>query len=637
MKNLINISANYLIRNIYKRSQFSRRILLLFIDIVLLLFALFFISKFESNFNPNLTYQSYLNLYFFLPFISGFIFLITGQYQGLMRYLGSRVFYAICLRNALAILIMNIFSFSLNQEVKSLFFSLNLIFLSTSFMTLVRLIQKDLLTNYLDKKNHNKEAILIYGVDTYSIQLADFLKNSANYYIPFFVDESPNLWGRYIEQIPIKSLDYLRNYKNKVKYLISSFDKVPQSEIANLITKLDRWGYSVRKIPKSENLIINNSSISDFTLPVPVEDFLSRKAVKPDIKLMKSNIKNKKILVTGAGGSIGSEICKQLLNWDPELLIIFDMSESNLYSLNEELSSNYCGNTKILTVLGNLLDKQLLEKLLKENSIDISYHSAAYKHVPLVEKNPLQGLSNNINSTKVICEIALSNKIKQVILISSDKAVRPTNVMGASKRVSELLVYHYAKKAEDLKIGKTPSTLFSMVRFGNVLCSSGSVIPLFQKQISNGGPLTLTHSEIIRYFMTIPEAAQLVISASAITKGGEIFLLDMGEPVSILNLAKRMINLNGLTVKDEKNPNGDIEIEIIGLRPGEKLFEELLIDQKSEKTIHPLIYKAEENSVIENFSQKLEELNKAILAQDISLTFKILKIIVPEWKKNPII
>ena len=333
------------------------------------------------------------------------------------------------------------------------------------------------------------------------------------------------------------------------------------------------------------------------------------------------------ICITGAGGSIGSELSRQIIQLNPKKLILIDQNELSLYNLTRELN---CINTKgipIKSCLGDVKEDFYLSNLFKKENVEIVFHAAAYKHVPIVESNPVFGLFNNIVATRVVAKVAKECSLSHFVLISSDKAVRPTNLMGCSKRVSELITQSYSKLGSPTK--------YSMVRFGNVIGSSGSVVPLFMEQISKGGPITLTHLEITRYLMSIVEACQLVLQVIELSKGGELFLLDMGEPVKILDLAKKMINLSGLRVKDKHNPNGDIEITTTGLRPGEKLYEELLIDAEALPTSHPLIYKAIDDSIPgENFLNQLDKLEISLKKQDLELSLKILKNIVPEWEKN---
>ena len=334
------------------------------------------------------------------------------------------------------------------------------------------------------------------------------------------------------------------------------------------------------------------------------------------------------VCVTGAGGSIGSELCRQLLRLSPRRLVLLERSEPSLYAIHQELKGLLPPGVALEPLLGSAADPALVERLFRDQAVTVVFHAAAYKHVPLVEANPLAGLANNVLSTRVVCQVAQRCGLRQVVLISTDKAVRPTNVMGASKRVAELVLQASAQE------GNGP-TCFAMVRFGNVLGSSGSVVPLFRRQIAEGGPITLTHPEIIRYFMTIPEAAQLVLQAAVQAQGGDVFLLDMGEPVRIKDLAEQMVRLSGLSVRDAQHPGGDIEIVCTGLRPGEKLYEELLIDADSEPTQHPLIYRAHEQALPpEQLWPQIDALEAAIGRQDVSAALEVLAALVPEWTRG---
>ncbi|MBM5802374.1 MAG: polysaccharide biosynthesis protein [Cyanobacteria bacterium K_DeepCast_35m_m2_023] len=365
----------------------------------------------------------------------------------------------------------------------------------------------------------------------------------------------------------------------------------------------------------------------DALRPIAIEELLGRDAVPPLPHLLGPGIAGCCVCVTGAGGSIGSELCRQILKLNPRRLILLERSEPSLYAIHQELIALLPSGVVLEPVLGSAAHPALVERLYSDQHVVVVFHAAAYKHVPLVEANPLAGLANNVLSTRVVCAAASRCGTRQVVLISTDKAVRPTNIMGASKRVAELVVQASAIEQS--------STRFAMVRFGNVLGSSGSVVPLFRRQISEGGPITLTHPEIIRYFMTIPEAAQLVLQAAVLAEGGDVFLLDMGEPVRIKDLAEQMVRLSGLSLRTPTNPNGDIEIICTGLRPGEKLYEELLIDAASEPTAHPLIYRACESSLPpEQLWPLVDSLEIAITRQDTPTALTILVQLVPEWRRD---
>ena len=361
-----------------------------------------------------------------------------------------------------------------------------------------------------------------------------------------------------------------------------------------------------------------------------IDDLLDRYEVKPNLNLLNSVVKNKSILVTGAGGSIGLELSFQLSKLNAKRLILLESNEHSLYNICQTFEEINTNNIEIIPVLGSASNFNLIKKLLVKNNIDIIFHAAAYKHVPLVEENPTSGIFNNVICTKTICSAALDTGVKEVVLISTDKAVRPTNIMGASKRLSEMIMQAYNWEQSVNK-----KTKYCIVRFGNVLGSSGSVLPLFKKQIEKGGPITLTHPEVNRYFMTIKEAVQLVIQSSALSEGGEVFLLDMGKPVKIKHLAEKLVLKSGLKVKNNNQPNGDIEVVTTGLRTGEKLYEELLIDSTAEKTDHSLIYKAKEDFIKPPILwEKLKLLEENLLEENSENSIRYLSELVPEWKNK---
>jgi FlaA1/EpsC-like NDP-sugar epimerase len=394
-----------------------------------------------------------------------------------------------------------------------------------------------------------------------------------------------------------------------------------------LVDQLSHLGLEVLSIPSLAQLANGQRIVSDIQ-PVLIEDLLGREPSKPLSHLLQESVKGKCVLVTGAGGSIGSELCRQILALGARKLLLLDLNEYVLYTIDKELSSQK-SSSEIRPILGDASDANRLTLICREHRVQTIFHAAAYKHVPLVEANLCAGIANNLRATKSVIQAAIEADIERLTLISTDKAVRPTNAMGASKRVCELLIQ---AAAADLA-GRQP--VMAMVRFGNVLGSSGSVIPLFHEQISKGGPITVTHQAITRYFMTIPEAVQLVLQATGMARGGELFLLDMGEPVRIAELARQMIELSGLRVRDELNPNGDIAIEYTGLRPGEKLYEELLISARDEATQHPLIRKAKEpNHSSSELTPMVEALEEALDRWDERATIMALSRLVPEYNKD---
>lgn len=444
-----------------------------------------------------------------------------------------------------------------------------------------------------------KENVLIYGVGHITKDLMHVLHQTHQFKIVGIIDVNDNFIGARVLGVKVYPKDNLESLiadleVNHVFFVLPSHQRHIQERI---VKQLENVPVKISEIPSLEEITSGRIKLSDIK-PVDVLDVLQRNTVKPDTSLLAKNIKDKVVMVTGAGGSIGSELCRQILKQQPKALVLFELSEYALYAIHSELqklAKNMQQERQLPTVtplhvhLGSVTNQKLIELLCNQYDVQTIYHAAAYKHVPIVESNEYEGVINNFVGTYNTLKGAVSAGVETFVAISTDKAVRPTNVMGATKRMAELACQ--AMAADQSK------TTISMVRFGNVLGSSGSVVPLFNKQIAAGGPITLTHPDVTRYFMTIPEAAQLVIQAGAMAHGGEVFVLDMGEPVKIMDLAKRMITLSGLKVKDQNNPNGDIEIVIAGLRPGEKLYEELIIDGDNiEATQHPLIMRARERS-----------------------------------------
>lgn len=435
--------------------------------------------------------------------------------------------------------------------------------------------------------NSTRRRVIIYGAGSAGRQLAGGLASSHEMHVVAFIDDEQMLHGNYLNGKPIfppsKLADVIEDYAiDDVLLAIPSATRKRRNEI---VDSLSGHKVSVRTLPGIFDLADGKVAISDLR-PLQIEDLLGREPVPPHPSLMTKCITGQSVLVTGAGGSIGSELCRQILGQNPSRLILVDQSEYNLYAIDQELAAltNYAQSIEIIPIVASVTDAARVEAVFKTYLPATVYHAAAYKHVPLVEANPAEGVRNNIFGTRTLAILARRYGTKDFVLISTDKAVRPPNIMGATKRVAEMILQVMAQEDS--------STCFSMVRFGNVLGSSGSVVPLFRKQIADGGPLTVTHEQVTRFFMTIPEAAQLVIQAGAMAEGGDVFVLDMGEPVRIFDLARRMIELSGLTIKSPENPKGDIEIRFNGLRPGEKLYEELLIGNDPKATAHPRIMKA---------------------------------------------
>ncbi|MBM0171374.1 polysaccharide biosynthesis protein [Altererythrobacter sp. C41] len=457
----------------------------------------------------------------------------------------------------------------------------------------IRFILIDIVNGYYS--DSARRVVAIYGAGSAGQQLALSLRHEAHVRVAAFIDDDLRLGGQQLDGItvhPSTTLDSLLG-NGEIDEVLLALPGAARSRRKAIIEALQEYRVAVRSLPSVGNLIDGKVSFSDLR-EVSIDDLLGRDSVRPNELLMGKTITGKRVMVTGAGGSIGSELCRQILRARPTQILLLERSEYALYDIRSELEALAEASdisTTIVPILGDVCDRPAMQRIFDHARPDTVFHAAAYKHVPLVESNPLAGLRNNIFGTLNACIAAEEAQVQHFVLISTDKAVRPTNIMGASKRICELVLQARA----ELRGKGRGQTIFSMVRFGNVLGSSGSVVPRFQRQIREGGPITLTHREITRYFMTIPEAAQLVIQAGAMAKGGEVFVLDMGEPVRIADLARSMIHLSGLTVRDTNNPEGDIEIVETGLRPGEKLYEELLIDNNPEQTKHPRIFRARED------------------------------------------
>ena len=446
----------------------------------------------------------------------------------------------------------------------------------------------------------------MYGAGDAGIQLVSALEHSKEYRSVGFIDDAKELQGNQIRGLDVFSVDELEGVIDKLSIdeVLIAMPSASRNRRLEVINALEPYPVLVRLLPGVAELAEGKVSIGDLR-EVSIKDLLGRETVEANKGLLGKNITNKTVVVTGAGGSIGSELCRQIVFLKPKALILYEMSEFALYTIEKELSDIGVHSINIYPILGSVNNKNRLINVLKRFKVSTIYHAAAYKHVPMVEFNNTEGVNNNVFGTLTCAQVAIDTGVETFVLISTDKAVRPTNTMGTTKRVAELVLQALSAKQN--------TTRFTMVRFGNVLGSSGSVIPLFTQQIKDGGPVTVTDANIIRYFMTIPEAVELVIQAGAMGQGGDVFVLDMGEPVRIADLAEKMIRLSGLDVKSESNPNGDIEIKYTGLRPGEKLYEELLIGDNVSNTDNPLIMRAEEDMLEwSELEPTLDELRVAI-------------------------
>jgi len=572
-----------------------------------------------------------------LPFavVSGLsILLISGWYRGLTRYAGSHSLYVLIPRTVSMVLVMMAFSYLLAIKLP-----LGSWFLYWTFFTggaiATRIVMRDLLVQQLSRQNSIRSpepgtnVTMIYGAGSFGMELFTALRNDPRFRIIGFLDDDSILHGRTLQNLPINNPSLLPTLieRHNVRNILLALPSVSRSRKRLLVDQLTHSGLEVLSIPSLSQLAGKERIVSDLQT-VAIEDLLGREPSNPDPLLLEASILGKVVLVTGAGGSIGSELCRQVLELGASKLLLLEQNEFALYSIDSELRSKN-KTIQIYPILADASNSKPLTALCIKHNVQTLFHAAAYKHVPMVESNICAGVSNNIRSTRSVIDAVLSAGVERLTLISTDKAVRPTNAMGASKRICEMMIQSAASSCGP------NGPVMAMVRFGNVLGSSGSVIPLFHKQIATGGPVTVTHPAVTRYFMTIPEAVQLVLQATGMAKGGDLFLLDMGEPVRIADLARQMIELSGLRLRDEQNPDGDIRIHYTGLRPGEKLYEELLIDTRDQPTDHPLIRRAcEPNPSDQHLLPLLSQLENALSRWDDGETSDLLLKLVPEYHRD---
>jgi len=561
------------------------------------------------------------------PIIAVSIFYWFNLYQSVIRFIGLDAFWSVTKAVTLYSLVYGLIIFlSSIPGVPRSVILINWI-LALLVISGLRLFARWLLINKLSTKSGLvKNNVVIYGAGEAGRQLSLALKNSQEYFPAALIDDQPELQGRIINGIKVYSPDNLEQLiKNKlIKAVLIAIPSLSRARRQEIIRTIKPYNILVRSLPGVSELAQGKIKIEDLK-SININDVLGRSPAPNNRNLLRTNIEKKVIMVTGSGGSIGSELCRQILFLRPKILILFDVSEAALYSIHSELLNFDETNVEIIPILGSVTNKNRLAEVFKFFKVQTIYHAAAYKHVPMVEFNNAEGVNNNIFGTLNCAQTAIEEGVNDFVLISTDKAVRPTNTMGTTKRVSEMILQAFSNNQK--------ITCFTIVRFGNVLGSSGSVIPLFEKQIKAGGPVTVTNENMIRYFMTIPEAVELVIQAGVMGKGGDVFVLDMGEPMSIKKLAEKMIILSGLEVKNKSNPNGDIEIHYTGLRPGEKLFEELLIGSNVASTDNPLIMCAKEEMLEWNILKPiLDELDKATKDGNYKEIRKLLINLVPEFE-----
>ena len=561
------------------------------------------------------------------PILALPIFYAFGFYREVIRYVGFKALWQINQATTLYAVLWALISFmavidGIPRTVILINWSIVLMSVGGSRFFARWVLSQENITNPLSQKRN----VLIYGAGSAGRELCTALYQSSEYNPVAFVDNSVELYRQSINGLEVFNEDDIEDLiqKHNIKEVLLALPSISRRRRNEIIAILNPLPINVRSLPSVSELAQGKVKIDDLR-DVSIKDLLGREPVKPNEELLKLKITGKVVLVTGAGGSIGSELCRQIILQKPKQLILYEINEFSLYNVEQEFDKIELPHVEILPVLGSVRDRKRFQNVVKHFSVQTIYHAAAYKHVPLVEYNNSEGVLNNTFGTLIAAEVALAEKVETFVLISTDKAVRPTNTMGATKRIAELVLQALSKQES--------STCFTMVRFGNVLDSSGSVIPLFKQQIKNGGPVTVTNANMVRYFMTIPEAVELVVQAGAMGKGGDVFVLDMGEPVRIYDLATKMIQLSGLQVLDEDNLDGDIEIKCIGLRPGEKLYEELLVGDNISQTDSLLIMRAEESMLDwEDLKPILDQLNEAINNSDQEKVRELLIEAVPEFK-----
>ena len=536
--------------------------------------------------------------------LSAIIFLRLGLYRAVIRFMGQQAVWAIIRGVSYSTMVLGACIFFLQPAPLSVPRSLPFIYWGMALVLVggTRLLVR---AYYQDKLYSACDKVIIYGAGESGRQLLTALNQGDQFRAVYFVDDDERTHGSVINGVQVESPARLPELieEHDIAQLLLALRSISQERRRRIINKLVNLPVYVRTVPRFIEILRGKASVEEIQ-DIELEDLLSRDPVPPHPELIDRCITRKVVMVTGAGGSIGSELCRQIVLSAPKELLLLDSSEYALYTIERELRDMLAAaelECDIVPLLGTVQDRKRLLRIYRTFAVETVYHAAAYKHVPLVEYNVAEGVANNIFGTWYAADAAVEAGVETFVLVSTDKAVRPTNIMGASKRFAEMTCQSLASVQQ--------ATRFCMVRFGNVLGSSGSVVPLFREQIQSGGPLTVTHPEVSRYFMTIPEAAQLVLQASAMGTGGDVFVLDMGEPVKILDLARRMIRLSGYSVRDDDSPNGDIEIQFSGLRPGEKLFEELLLGDHVSGTGHPMIMRAEEEyPTLESLKQWLSAL-----------------------------
>lgn len=555
------------------------------------------------------------------------IFIRLGLYRAVIRFMEEKVVFVVAGGVTLSVVMLAAMialthTPGLSRGVLGIYWLLAILYVGTS-----RFLARSYFLR-AERGQDTRRRVAIYGAGRAGTQLAYALRAGREYFPVAFFDDDPARQNVELAGLRVYSPDRLADYieTRQIDELLLAIPSASRARRAEIIDRMEGLRCKVKLVPGMADIVSGTVAV-DAVREVEIEDLLGRESVVPDHSLLGQCITGKVVLVSGAGGSIGSELCRQVVRLQPVRLVLMELSELALYSIEQELAGlckRLTLNVELVPIMGSVTHQRRNELVMRSFGVQTVYHAAAYKHVPLVEHNPIEGLRNNALGTRRMAEAALAAGVETFVLISTDKAVRPTNVMGASKRLSELVLQALASRGG--------GTRFCMVRFGNVLGSSGSVVPLFRKQIAAGGPITLTHADITRYFMTIPEAAQLVTQAGSMGQGGEVYVLDMGKPVKIIDLARRMVHLSGLEIRDELHPNGDIAIEIVGLRPGEKLYEELLIGENVEGTQHPLIMRAHEHELPwDVLNERMASLDEACRDFDYERVLVVLSTLVQEY------
>ena len=613
-------------KNIITLPRYAKNIIVIIIDIGLCIFCTWF------AFYLRLEQFIKINDITILPLLISVLlaiplFWIMGMYRTIFRFAGSSIIFTTLIASfAYSLLFFAVITIYGIQGVPRSIGVIQPILLFLVISASRIFIKFLYLSNF--KKSKNKTNVLIYGAGSAGRQLLTSLENSLEMNVVGFLDDNTHfhrqkILGRTVYD-PL-NVNKLINSEN-IDLVLLALPSITRKKRNQIINNLNKYKITVKTLPSIQDIVEGKVSLTDIK-DLSIEDLLNREQVKPNLKLLSKNISSKVVMVTGAGGSIGSEISRQIIKLKPKKIILLEFSEFSLYKLSEDLK-NLNQNIKVIPLLLNILDKSKIEEIFKTFDIDTVYHAAAYKHVPMVEENICQSVKNNVFGTFIVAQAALKHNVSNFVLISSDKAVRSTNVMGATKRLAEICV-------QSLYESLNQKSKFGIVRFGNVLESSGSVIPKFKRQIKEGGPITLTHPDVTRYFMTITEASQLVIQAGSMAENCEVYVLDMGESVKIKDLIYKMIKLSGLSIKDDKNLDGDIEIKITGLRPGEKLYEELLIGDNPEKTNHERIYKAQDPFISFNkLKIDLDYLTNLIEQNRVEEVKNILSKLVPSYQSN---